>query len=160
MKQFKPINEGLDHVNIYSKSGLWLGRELSNFSKCELDLGDHGKFNSIEGYWFWLGTRDERLRTLYGYQAKKLGTELSKVKQKLLTEKEFRNLICLAIEQKIYKNQKLLDELLKLDLNKTPLTHYYYYGNINNPKVINAGFLWIVDFISSIHLRLKCIKQK
>lgn len=69
-----PNEDGVTHINIYSQGKTELGRMLSNFYKCRIDTKD-GVFNSVEGYWYWLGIEDckekDALKTLSGYQAKK-----------------------------------------------------------------------------------------
>lgn len=74
-----PENKGIDHINVYSKSRTPLGRMLSNWYSCLLETED-GLFQSVEGYFFWLGLQDcpERdiLRSLSGYKAKQEGTLL------------------------------------------------------------------------------------
>ena len=84
-----------EHINIYSKSESKLGRMLSNFYHSPFVLEKDGFFNSVEGYWFWLGTRDERLRKLSGFKAKKLGGKLPRKFN--LEESEFK----LKIEKSI-----------------------------------------------------------
>ena len=44
-----PQNDGVDHINIYSKGLTELGRFLSNFEHILITTED-GDFNSIEGY--------------------------------------------------------------------------------------------------------------
>lgn len=143
MNKFDPKYDGVDHLNIYSKANTWLGRELSNFAKYDLVLPE-GEFKSIEGYWFYLSNPDERLKTLYGFSAKKLGESLERIS--VLTENEFRNKIKYAIDYKILNNHSLLEGLQKC---KLPLQHYYYYGTIEKPKVVDAGYKWIIEYIET-----------
>ncbi len=144
-----PSQEGETHINIYSKSKLELGRLLSNFAYSPFQCED-GRFNSVEGYWYWLNTKDERLKKLYGFDAKKLGREL--VKNEIDTE-EFQSKIKSAITNKIYQNPKIKHLLNESSL---PLDHYYYYGDINNPQIIYLPqYQWIVDTITSIRTELR-----
>ncbi len=142
--KFLPINEGTDHVNVYSKSRLELGKQLSNFAYSPFTCED-GKFNSIEGYWYWLNCGHERLKVLYGFDAKKFGQQHVKSER---SDEEFVRKIKGAIENKIDQNQNIKDNLQKSHL---PLTHYYYYGDIKNPKIVELHqYQWIVDCISDI----------
>ncbi len=68
--------DGITHINIYSKGKTELGRLMSNFALSPFSVPQHGEFKSIEGYWYWLSTGDESLRDLYGYEAKKAGRKL------------------------------------------------------------------------------------
>jgi len=142
--KLNPKFDGATHVNIYSKGSTWLGRELSNFTKCTLELPE-GTFSSIEGYWFWLGTEDDRLKSLYGYEAKKLGSSLQQIYY--LEDEDFKDRIKRAIDIKLDNNQELKQLLIKCPL---PLEHYYYYGSIDSsPKVIDAGFKWLLEHFES-----------
>ena len=49
-----PQNDGITHINVYSKGKTTLGRWLTNFAHTPIDTID-GHFESIEGYWYWLG---------------------------------------------------------------------------------------------------------
>lgn len=138
---FLPENDGIDHINVYSKGKTELGRFLSNFTYCKINTED-GNFNSIEGYWYWLGTNDpkrEILRGLYGFQAKKVGREL---KSKDWQESEqFKQKILKAIQIKINNNPKY-KEILKN--NTLPLTHYYVF---NDTIIRVPQGQWILDGI-------------
>jgi len=149
MNKFLPSNEGVDHINIYSKSSLELGRQLSNFAYSPFVCED-GKFNSVEGYWYWLHCRHDDLKSLYGFNAKKFGQSYVKSEK---NDDEFIRKIKEAIENKINQNHSI-----KINLKNSvlPLTHYYYYGDIKNPKVIELPqYQWIVDCISEIRTKIK-----
>lgn len=117
--------DGLNHINIYSKAETELGRKLSNFA----DLGFYwlpvGKFRSIEGFWYWLSTRDDRLRNLHGYEAKKLGMALSRDIN--IQVPDFEKQIKIAILIKIISRPELLSEFLTSTL---PFVHYYKFNNV------------------------------
>lgn len=141
MTTYLPENDGIDHINIYSKGRTEIGRWMSNFAFTPITIPEHGKFFSIEGYWYWLGSGDERLRKLTGFAAKSLGRDLRG--RKTLPEDEFRALISAAIRIKAEGNVRLLSELRASTL---PLTHYYTFSGI----VKDAGFLWIVQLWDDI----------
>ena len=75
---YLPNDEGITHINAYSRSRLEVGRALSNFAHAPFTCQD-GWFASIEAYWYWLvspeDTRDQ-LRPLHGWYAKKKGRDL------------------------------------------------------------------------------------
>lgn len=139
----KPENDGITHVNIYSKGKTELGRFLSNFYPCPIETED-GPFKSIEGYWYWLSCKREELREAYGFTAKNLGRAFGG--KDWLDDVEFKAKISQAITLKlstplaseiIYRNKKLLD---------LPLKHYYTYGTkVVEPKEDK----WIVAHIKS-----------
>lgn len=140
LNNYKPENDGIDHINVYSKSNNWLGKTLSNFHYSPI-LTEDGYFKSIEGYWYWLGTdhKDkEKLRNLYGYEAKRIGREL-KAKD-WQDSPEFKRKIKSAIFIKLHS----LNLNTALKENKLPYTHYYVYGD----KVVNVPEAeWILDII-------------
>lgn len=133
--------DGITHINIYSKGKTSVGRFMSNFTKSHVQTED-GSFASVEGYWYWLGCKNDRLRTAYGYGAKKLGRELGA--PDWLDGDEFRRKILVAIKSKI----KMLTNSDLQQLLLLPLTHYY----IHNGRVIDMGprCQWILDGIISM----------
>lgn len=125
----KPNKDGIDHINIYSKGKTELGRFLTNFSYSPI-ITEDGEFNSIEGYWYWLGSKDESLRKLYGFKAKQKGREVKA--PDWIETKEFKEKILKAIDFKIQNNPKFLKQLIECEL---PLKHYYVYGSkVVEPK--------------------------
>lgn len=143
MNCFEPQNDGVDHINIYSQGKTELGRWLSNFSYSLISIPEHGNFNSIEGYWYWLVTRDERLRKLSGWEAKKLG--------KTLESKEvegFESLILKAIDIKIKSNPK---KMMEFGASTLPFDHYYVFSGVKK----DAGYKWIVEHFEKRRALLK-----
>lgn len=141
----EPHLDGVTHLNVYSQAQTELGRRLSNFALSPIDTED-GKFNSIEGYWYWLGvapgtSKRDSLRSRWGYEAKKLGRELRGSDYQEDSE-EFRRKIKEAIKIKLGNDDELR---AMLKANTLPLVHYYVY----NGKVVapNEG-KWVIDFIS------------
>ena len=125
MAVWHPRYEGIDHINIYSKSSLPVGRALSNFFPSTFLHPEYGKFNSVEGFYYYLltGQENENLRELVGLPAKTLGRALP-VKRKI--DKKFKQEIQKAITYKIIQNPYIQDLLIRTTL---PLAHYYYYGD-------------------------------
>ena len=82
--QLHPDFDGITHLNHYSKAKTSIGRWLSHFTKapitiraCErINVGDHGYFASIEGYWFWLSNHHPSLRHMHGSHAREFGKSL------------------------------------------------------------------------------------
>jgi hypothetical protein len=144
--------DGVDHINVYSKGHTQLGRWLSNFANSPIHIEHQGEFSSIEGYWYWLGTHDDRLRTLDGYAAKKLGKSLERVH--ILTQSHFEQLIKTAIDIKLKSDR---DKLKEFAYSQLPFAHYYEYGKAKgNPKKVDAGFDWIIQHLE---MRRKQLKQ-
>ena len=133
---FDPNDEGITHINIYSKSNTNLGKMLSNWYRQHMQLSI-GEFWSIEGLIFFLGSFDEKLRELSGFEAKHQGNQLDRDIR--LPEDIFKGFIKEAMHEKLYDNYKFKKELMESHL---PLTHYYRYGN----KVIEiTKWQWQVE---------------
>ena len=127
-------NDGINHINIYSKGKTQLGQFLSNFCQSPIDTED-GHFESIEGYWYWLKCHNDHLRNLYGYEAKQFGKHQTGNK---MDENEFRTKIRNACWLKLVSNMPMM----KLFINsKLPFTHYYVYNN----TMFDGGGKWLID---------------
>lgn len=134
--------DGVTHINIYSKGKTKIGRWLSNFTQCQIRT-EQGWFNSIEGYWYWLTTFNDTLRELYGYNAKKVGKESSK--ERTLSDKDFKKYIKKALDLKIKTN------IQGFYTSSLPFCHYYEYGG----KRVDAKYEWIVEHFEKRRKELK-----
>ena len=147
---YDPTLDGINHINIYSKGNTLLGRFLTNFSRSPFSCED-GDFESIEGYWYWLGSsKDEKaepLRKLVGFEAKKIGRELGC--PDWVEGDEFERKIIKAIRNKIISNKSMCEEFKRSEL---PFVHYYNYGG-KVVKVSNAD--WIMEGLEAIRTSLK-----
>lgn len=137
-----PDLDGAYHLNVYSKAKTELGRWMSNFAHQPMNVPGDGAFNSVEGYWYWIGCQHERLRQLSGYEAKKFGKACPAVLPALL-EEEFQAKIRAAIVAKAYVRP---DMLAQLRASTLPLAHYYVFGT----TVRDAGYQWILDIWNDI----------
>lgn len=137
--------DGENCINVYSKGLTKLGRFLSNFTKCSIKTED-GDFMSIEGYWYWLSCKDDNLRTLWGYEAKKYGRSVDA--NDWMDDDTFKRKITQAIEYKIINSS-----YLGLFISSTlPFVHYYdFKGRIVEPKEGK----WVIEFIEELRNRLK-----
>lgn len=154
MAIWQPKYEGLDHINIYSKSKLPVGRALSNFFHSVFKHPEYGVFHSVEGFYFWLlsGKKFDDIRTMYGAPAKKYG---SKLPVKIKIDKKFKIEIQKAIFYKISQNEYIQDLLISSTL---PLAHYYYFGDaMFEPKIVDKykEHSYMVHAIEEIRINLK-----
>lgn len=127
--KFCRIDDGITHINIYSKGKTVLGRLLSNFAETPF-IYDGISFRSVEGCLFYFRTGDKRFIHLHGNEAKKLGDSLpcKKIETSKLLKKWF-----LA---KLKFNPAIVSMLLD---NKLPFSHYYFmYGSKIDKSLINA----------------------
>lgn len=149
-----PERDGIDHINIYSRGATWLGREASNFSRCRMVVPDHGTFNSIEGYWYWLLTGYDHLRALTGHDAKKIGRETLKRNPGVRPD-DFESRIKTAIREKVRQNLDLSRALADSTL---PFTHYYVMTNrhTGQSNVIDANnHPWLIHEWECIRAELR-----
>lgn len=148
--------DGITHINIYSKGKTELGQTLSNFSYFPFDCED-GHFKSIEAYWHWLGVPDncpqkEDLKEIHGYEAKKMGEQLKKkYGQKHIENFEERILAAIRIKMNAFKNS------FKSPTGQLPFEHYYVFNN----KVFNMKnkYLWLINGMEEIRKEILLKKE-
>lgn len=149
---FSPDTDGVNHINVYSAGKTELGRRLSNFSNTFLDHPELGHFMSAEGLWYWLTRRDEKLRELHGFDAKKLGRSLPVVVD--LPAGEFQRLMLLGLKAKLDFNHEIRSALRASSL---PLTHYYFQAHGGGAKrvITPKGGEWILAFFEADRLKAR-----
>lgn len=130
--------DGVDHVNVYSRASTELGRLLSNFAHTPFKLGDNW-FESVEGWWYWRKTGDERLRHLHGLEAKHLGQSLPQRFGGPIADPTREELLA-VYQAKCDQNPRVRELLLK---NRLPFDHYYVYGGMRKDTHHRwTGQLW------------------
>lgn len=134
-----PSQDGVTHINIYSKAATPLGRYLSNFADCNIETKD-GPFRTIEGYWYWLAVRDDRLRKTSGWDSKKLGRELRAPDWP--KTRGFQEKILSAIAIKV-QDPKCVQMLLE----SKQLPFYHYYVSQSGMAIMPKDGLWMISFI-------------
>lgn len=149
-KELNPMDDGITHINIYSRGKTKLGRALSNFADIGIEHPVYGHFKTIEGFWCWLktGKIHDVFRNTDGVQSK-----LKAKNTKLVVCNNFQQEIKTALLLKIESHQELLEALKQSTL---PLVHYYYYGSEDNCKVvIDTVNKWVIDYIEVIRMYLQ-----
>lgn len=126
----KREEDGLTHINVYSRGATELGRLLSNFAHIPITVPNDGTFHSIEGYWYWLSAHDDRLRTVWGVEAKRLGRMLRGAN---VTRYDhiFQRKIIIALEAKLHAFPRITYLMRK---TTAPFVHYYV---TNDSRVID-----------------------
>lgn len=125
---FNPAEDGVRHVNVYTRGATALGRGLSNFQDCNIEHPYFGHFRTLEGLWYFLktGQNDEMFRVLSGHDCRRRGKDMPAIHYPL-----FNKMFKLGMVEKLDKNLTLQRDLVK---NELPLVHYYnYHGRINVP---------------------------
>ena len=146
----KYIEDGVDHINIYSKGKTPLGRWLSNWEWCPIEI-DGTVFITVEGYWYYLLTGQISFSKCNGYTAKIEGRKVLKNMEPLMDKnsEEFKNKIRKAIDLKMKTRTGILfQDFIDSTL---PFTHYYVYGS----KRVYAGYEWITEHITHRRKQLK-----
>ena len=139
--------DGVDHINVYSAGRTKLGRSLSNFAHTPFALADHGNFASVEGYWYWLSSRNDRLRSLHGHDAKQVGRQARQ--QSHIEVPDFDHRILIAISAKLEAHPSIADRLL---VSTLPLVHYYEYSG---RRIQTAGSQFILDYLDACRAQQK-----
>lgn len=139
-----PKEDGVTHINVYSKGQTKLGRDLSNFAKTPFNFPPYGTFMSVEGFWYWLSTGQqyEELKEVYGWNAKQAGREL-KTRHGAVAVSDFEETIKEALRCKLRQNKEIR---LALKQSVLPLVHYYWYGERDYASVtLVPQYDWIVE---------------
>lgn len=142
----RPENDGIDHINVYSKGKTELGRWLSNFSHSPFNHPYHGHFESVEGYWYWLSTgmKHDSLRRLHGFDAKRQGR-----KYKTVPVENYETHIEVALYCKVVQNPLWIPLIRESHL---PFIHYYVYGG--KPTHLDDS-VWVMDILDDIRQQLQ-----
>lgn len=147
---FTPDNDGINHINIYSRGKTELGVNLSHFAKTPFVHPYFGPFNSMEGFWYYLKAekKDDKLRQLYGPEAKFYGKKLPSV-----LVRHFNLLIMDANYLKIKQNPHIAKMMIESTL---PFDHYYVnYKAVSPFKIKIPGFEWLISGFERIRDDLK-----
>lgn len=156
---YNPVDEGITHINIYSKAKTELGLLSTNFAKTPIDHPEFGHFESLEGLWYWLasGKKHDVLRTLYGYKAKQIGKSFENINNPNF-QKEFES----GLEVKLQSYPKITE---LLESNPLPIIHYYWFGTLDDHRlVIPKDGDWFTEWWQKKHISLidtekaKCYK--
>lgn len=143
----RPELDGVDHLNVYSRARTEVGRWMSNFTveSPPVVFGSDGAFASVEGYWFWLLSGGDGLRTLGGAEAKRAGSAVRGHAQGQFRSSEdpgFKVKIEEAIRARAERRPDMVALLQSDRYRDLPLEHYYVDRN-NRP--IMAGHRWVLD---------------
>lgn len=151
-----PKDDSITHYNLYSKGRSTLGRMLTNFTHSPFKHPLLGKFESTEGLHYFLktGRNFQEFRTLWGYNCKQRGVELSR--EHMVLDLHFDWMFRIGLVAKITQNPELFEMFINSDL---PFTHYYYYGDpfsLDKCKVVpTKGTGTLVTDLEDIRVFLK-----
>lgn len=132
-RYFQPEYDGIDHINVHSNGATELGRKLNNLAHTPFTHSQWGRFNSVEGFYWWVVTDGTfpQLKYLHGHTLRReirlLGLPLLKV------DKDSVSYLKDAIRLKITQNYQLGSKLVDCYL---PLTCYTVYGKTKQGRKI------------------------
>lgn len=121
-KTYDPVEDGVTHINVYTKGKTKIGRDCSNLQECNIEHPYLGRFRTLEGLWYYTktGCQHEIFRVLNGHDARKRGKPMPRVDYPL-----FNKMFKLGIVVKLENNPELQKELVAS--GDIELTHYYVY---------------------------------
>lgn len=147
-KDFTFATDGVNHINIWSGGKTSLGPKLSHFAPISLVHPYLGFFACMEGIWYYVrsAVKDDALRYLVGFEAKKHGKQYTMRKFA-----EFHSVIMDANYHKLIQNPNLYEEFVNSEL---PFDHYYMFGK-GKVQVRPTGFDFLVEGWEDLRVKLK-----
>ena len=144
--EIDPSQDGVTHVNVYSRGATSLGRALSNIAECNIDHPFYGHFRSLEGLWFFMrtGHKNDDFRIMKGMNARTVGKDMEMVHFPM-----FNKMFKLGMLEKLDRNPHLQKQLVE---NELPLQHYYVYGKKVLPQNHHQ---WQLDYWMLLRSSLK-----
>lgn len=161
-------DDGVTHINVYSRAETELGRWLSNFTAGEVVSEVGGKFASMEALYHYLKIfrtytlnrmnvhqdvveKLEELKTKSGREAQVLGRDIKQLVRKKgvytyeVPDEEFERIFTNALVHKLKSNEEMLEKLKDEVSDGKPLLHYYVLGK--NTLIHKKHFDWLPDRI-------------
>lgn len=148
MTEFEVNEDGITHINVFSKSRSKLGRMLSNFANTSVTT-ETDKFITVESWWYWMKMKNINESCLVPLFTDE---QLSEIKEKAGKDAKdyFRALyktdsseysptkaqLKVTYKLKLEQHPEVKELLLK---NTLPLAHYYM---MFNKKVSADSTLW------------------
>lgn len=141
------IEDGLDHINIYERSKLDLGKALAHGNKLGFNHSIFGSFGNIEAFWHYIQSneRDDRIRQMKGETLKDFARQLTRSKVT-----NFRAIIIDANYQRIKQYKELVNAMIESEL---PFDCYYY--NQSDIRQRHQYSIWLIQGFEEIRKALK-----
>ena len=133
-----PKQDGIDHINIWTKARTPLGKQLSNLAYKDFTHPRYGYFNTMEGFWHWLATgkQHEIFRSVSGFKAKTESKNYNKV-----NNPDFEKEICEALTCRFNEHRDMLFNFVDSHL---PFKHYFVYGDRVQDQT--EKYQWMIDY--------------
>jgi hypothetical protein len=138
--------DGVTHINIYSKGATWLGKFLSHRTLCELNMSE-GKFLCVSAYWYYLTCKeDSRLNRVHDWETELLATQLTALpKKQQLPAAELQAKIKKALDAKLKWSEYWKEEFTESTL---PFLQYYLdaEGNVVDES---RKYRWLLNHLEA-----------
>lgn len=151
--EFEPIEDGITHINVFSKSKSKLGRMLSNFARTPITTPTD-KFITVESWWYWMKMKsinesclvplftDEQIieiKEKVGKDAKDYFRALYKIDSSEYSPTKEQ--LKLVYQLKLEQHPDIKELLLQ---NTLPLTHYYmmFDKKVSADSTLWTALLW------------------
>lgn len=140
--------DGTLHINIWIHGKTELGRMLAHFYHQSFIHPVLGPFNSMEGLWHYVKTKekDDALRKLSGIKAKEYG--------KKLTRQHVKNFHEIIIAANFYKIEQI-PKLKQLMVESTLPFDFYFFHGPEHVFIKPTGYEWLVDGFENIRQMLR-----
>lgn len=153
-KDYCVSDDGVTHINVWSRGQTDLGQYLSHFSNIPFEHPEFGRFASREGFWHWLrnGMVDDELRNLHGIAAKRRGQE---GRGEFQYVPNFSEEIISATYLTLLQHPSIAKLFLASSL---PFTHYYVMpDNENGGKLVKegSGAKWQCDGLEELRAEMQ-----
>jgi hypothetical protein len=149
--ELKSQDDGVTHLNVYTKGNTVLGRIMSNLYTANIDHPRYGRFRTLEGLWYYLktGLKDDNFRLIDGWSCRKHGKGME-----VVWNNNFQRDFKIGIVLKILANQELK---ILLTASTLPFVHYYFWGNSPDKMklMLPRGHEWQMDFWDSMRRQLQ-----
>jgi hypothetical protein len=139
---FNPNEDGVTHINVYSKGRTELGRSLTNLAPTPFRHPHLGEFKCVEGFWYMFVTCQAQFQRMDGWTAKREGDKAHRVRE--MDKATLKEVYLLKLQY----NPRIKDMLLA---NTLPLEHYYVYGD----KVVSNRYTWTAKLWEEIATELR-----
>lgn len=147
-----PDEDGVTHINIYSKGKTELGRLLTNMSEVGFDHPVAGYFRSMEGFWYYYFTRSQHneFKVMNPWECKKAGKLMrdDRIDKEGISSLD-KVIILQAIGYKIKQSMKIIGLMIDSEL---PFAHYYCYGD---RVIMLPQYDWMTEEFERIRKILK-----
>lgn len=156
-----PAGDGVDYLDIGNRAVTVLGRALSATSSYGFDHPKYGRFNTLEGYYWYIAYMLDGCSVAYGV-LKELDGKASNAEGKASLSKldssdifgsvEFRELFMEGVIYRLEQNRLLMDNFME---NRLPLKAYYKYDTGNSSGYIDSSESYLIKNLNEYKRNIK-----